>query len=191
MPVINVNSISGINSVTAQSSNITFYNNSGGLANVIGNFTQSQNVAIIADEKADGTAGGTFTSGAWQTRVLNTIVADPISIVSSLSSNQFTLAAGTYLIKAICPAFACEEHQARIYDVTNATVIDYGTVMFCHVNNFGFNLASVSGLVTISASTTYRIEHRCNVTRSTDGFGRATPWTENVEVYSTVEIYKL
>ncbi len=48
--------------------------------------------AIIADHKAQNTAGGTFTSGAWRTRDLNTEITDPDGIVS-IASDQFTLAA--------------------------------------------------------------------------------------------------
>ncbi|SVB60040.1 uncharacterized protein METZ01_LOCUS212894, partial [marine metagenome] len=44
--------------------------------------------AIIADQKAQNTAGGTFTSGAWRTRDLNTEITDPDGIVS-ISSNEF------------------------------------------------------------------------------------------------------
>ena len=50
------------------------------------------------------TNGGTFTSGAFRTRDSNTEVADPDNIVS-ISSNQFTLGAGNYLIEASAPAY--------------------------------------------------------------------------------------
>ena len=36
--------------------------------------------AIIADQKAQNTPGGTFTAGAWRTRDLQTEVADPVNI---------------------------------------------------------------------------------------------------------------
>ncbi len=54
--------------------------------------------AAICNEQPSGTEGGTFTSGAWRVRDLNTEIADPDGIVS-ISSNQFTLGAGSYLIK--------------------------------------------------------------------------------------------
>lgn len=41
MAVIDVNSVSGINSITAQSTSVTFYKPSGGLADIIGNFPSS------------------------------------------------------------------------------------------------------------------------------------------------------
>ena len=69
--------------------------------------------AIIADQKSSGTDGGTATSGSWQTRDLNTEIADPDGIVS-ISANQFTLAAGNYLITWSAPAGDVRGHQSRL-----------------------------------------------------------------------------
>lgn len=49
-------------------------------ANGSGGSTASK--ALVEDQKAQNTAGGTFTSGAWRTRDLNTIVSDPDNIIS-------------------------------------------------------------------------------------------------------------
>ena len=75
--------------------------------------------AIIGDQKSAGTEGGTFTSGAWQTRDLNTEISDPDGIIS-ISSNQFTLAAGTYLVNASAPAHKVNGHQIRLYNTTDS-----------------------------------------------------------------------
>ncbi|MDP6587776.1 MAG: hypothetical protein QF535_24235, partial [Anaerolineales bacterium] len=77
--------------------------------------------AIIADQKTQNTAGGTFTSGAWRTRDLNTEIADPDGIVS-ISSNQFTLGAGSYLIRWGCPSYAVQRQQSRLYNTTDSSV---------------------------------------------------------------------
>ena len=54
--------------------------------------------AVICDQKSNNTDGGTFTSGAWRTRDLNTELCEAEGLVSS-SSNQFALsAAGRGLI---------------------------------------------------------------------------------------------
>ena len=58
---------------------------------------------LIRDEKASGTTGGTFTSGAWQTRDLNTEVVDTGNH-ASVATNQITLAAGTYRFRIVAPA---------------------------------------------------------------------------------------
>jgi hypothetical protein len=146
--------------------------------------------AIVQDQKADGTAGGTFTSGAWQIRDLNTEVFDPDGIVT-LSSNQFTLIPGTYIIDWTAPANICAIHQSRLYNVTDAVVVAYGVIGHCHVSNVGTNPSVGYAAVVIASNTTYRIEHRCETTRLTDGFGYATPWTGNIETYTTVKITKI
>ena len=86
--------------------------------------------AIICDEKSAGTDGGTFTSGAWQDRDLNTELIDTDGIVT-ISSNQFTLtSAGTYFIEFQAAAVRVNGHMARLYDVTGAAVAALGCSTF-------------------------------------------------------------
>ena len=128
--------------------------------------------AVIADQKASSTSGGTFTSGAWQTRTLQTEVCDNNNIVS-ISSNQFTLGAGTYRIKASAPALACDAHQIRLNDTTNS-VTYVGTVAYASSSGATAASSSRSELeveVVITGNTVYEIDHRCQTTRATDGFG--------------------
>ena len=145
--------------------------------------------AIIADVKSNLTSGGTFTAGAWQTRDLNTEIADSDSIVS-ISSNQFTLAACSYLIKARCPAFNTNAHQSRLYNVSDSNVEQVGTTSFVnsnsgHVVTDSFCLARV----TISGSKTFEIQHYAAVTSATYGFGVGGNMGNSM-IYTTVEIYK-
>ena len=145
--------------------------------------------AILADVKANSTNGGTFTAGAWRTRDLNTEIADPDGIVS-ISSNQFTLAAGSYLIKARCPAFNTNAHQTRLYNESDTNVEQVGTISFVnansgHVVTDSFCLARV----TISGSKTFEIQHYAAITSATYGFG-VSGNMGNSMIYTTVEIYK-
>lgn len=52
MAIVNVNSIAGINSITAQSNSVTFYKPNGQLADVIGNFPASSPVGIASTSYA-------------------------------------------------------------------------------------------------------------------------------------------
>jgi hypothetical protein len=72
--------------------------------------TYTPATCYIKDEKSSGTASGTFTSGAWQTRTLNTVSGDTAMV--SLSSNQFTLGVGTYQIIAKAPAFDVSQSRS-------------------------------------------------------------------------------
>lgn len=145
---------------------------------------------LVRDEKTQNTAGGTFTSGAWQTRTLNTEVSDPDGICS-LSSNQVTLSAGTYECFISCPAFGVERHQARLQNVTDATTVIVGTSAYCTSNGTatGQSASIVVGRFTIGASKALEVQHRCQSTLATTGFG--TEGNFGTEVYTVAEFRKV
>jgi len=152
--------------------------------------------AIICDQKTAGTAGGTFTSGAWQTRDLDTEITDTSDIVA-ISSDQFTLGVGNYLVKWSAPACHVQEHQTRLYDVTGTAVIISGSsenaenvaAGYVGTQNQITNKSIGFARVTPSGDNIYRIEHRCADTQATYGFGMAGNFSE-LERYTMVEIYK-
>jgi len=144
--------------------------------------------AVIVDQKSQNTEAGTFTQDAWQTRDLNTEGFDPDGIVS-ISSNKFTLAAGSYLIVWSAPCYKVDKNQTRLYDVTNtAAITPMGSVE--HASTSQAIQVRSTGAVRVSPSgaTEYRIEHRCAATRSTNGFGFAANLA--AEIFTIVEIYK-
>ena len=126
--------------------------------------------AIIEDQKGAGANGGTFTSGAWRTRDLNTEIADADSIVS-ISSNQFTLQAGNYLIQASAPAYNVDRHQAALYDITADNFHTLGTNEYAKGDAGTASRSIVNGRVSISSANVYEIRHRCQTTFSTYGGG--------------------
>lgn len=150
----------------------------------------NENLAIFVDQKADTTPGGTFTSGAWQIRDLNTTRVNNISGVS-LAANQITLPAGTYEIEASAPARQVDLHKARLFNVTDAVTAIVGT---SEVSEATGTIATprsfILGEVTIASAKSFRLEHRCSTTRGTDGFGSASSFGE-AEVYSIIKIRKL
>jgi hypothetical protein len=146
--------------------------------------------AIIRDEK-NAANGGTFTSGAWRTRDLNTEVADADGIVS-ISNNQFTLQAGTYLIKASTPAYESEFHQNRLYNVTDSSVVDTGSSAYTKVTSYVQTNSILSTRFTISGAKVFEIQHQTDSTKSSQGFGVRTSagFTTDADIYTIVEIYK-
>ena len=141
--------------------------------------------AIICDQKSSSTNGGTFTQDAWQTRDLNTEIVDADGIVS-ISSNQFTLQAGTYLIKASAPGYYVYDHMAKLYDVTASADVALGTSEYTSAQ--AQTRSFITARVTISGATTYEIRHKSGATKSSNGFGEST--NIDVEKYLIVEIYK-
>lgn len=140
--------------------------------------------ALIRDEKTVGTNGGTFTSGAWQTRDLNVKAADAANFVT-LSSSQITLAAGTYRVRASAPAYEVGGHQVRWQNVSDGVTVAIGT----SENTAGVQTRSVvAARFTISASKTFALQHQGAATRSSDGFGVAAGF--GTEVYSEAELWR-
>lgn len=152
----------------------------------------SQPVGYLKDVKTAGTNGGTFTGGAWQTRDLNTTEGD-FGLFGTLSSNQFTLEAGTYEIEAKAPANAVNRHAARLYNVTDASVEINGQA---GITDNGGNVndnAIVEGVISITSSKTFEIRHQSQTTGTTTGFGYNinSVFTVPEEVYTIVKIRKL
>tara|TARA_Y100000034_G_scaffold37948_1_gene46621 strand:- start:24 stop:920 length:897 start_codon:yes stop_codon:yes gene_type:complete len=170
-----------LGSGTASSSTILYGNNTWVTA-PSGLFSS---YAIIADQKSSGTEGGTATSGAWRTRDLNTEIADPDGIVS-ISTNEFTLDAGTYLIKWSAPFAEVVFAQTRLYNSTDTTEVEVGQSALVNASMTGISVGSAR--TTIAGSKAFRIEYQVNTTKSSEGCGRASSF--GTEQYALVEIYK-
>ena len=154
-------------------------------------FTALNKVAIVKDVKSPGTDGGTFTSGAWQTRDLNTVEGD--SEIVSLATNQFTLPSGKYTIEAEAAVGNVNRSQLRLRNITSSTTVS------------GLNLHTVSGsseftttnslkaAFTLTAAATFELQHQCQTTKATTGFGQSinSIFTVENEVYACVKITKL
>jgi hypothetical protein len=142
-------------------------------------------LAIITDEKASGTDGGTFNAGAWRIRDLNTL--NQTGTFCSIASNQFTLTAGKYTLVSLAPGHSVDGHQSRVWNVTDAVVEALGTNSRESSTSQSNSICNAS--IDITTTKTYRIEHRCETSDANDGFGAANGW--GVEVYTTVTVTKI
>lgn len=144
----------------------------------------------VSDVKATGTGGGTFTSGVWQTRDINTEDNDDFGICS-ISSNQITLSPGTYTCHITCPAFLVDRHQARLYDTTGTSVLLQGQNAFTDNVTGGHSTSSsvIIGQFTLSVESVLEIQHRCETTGATNGFGIDNSFGGD-EVYTVAEFLR-
>ena len=170
---------------TGTASNATFLRGDGAFAAAGGGKFESY--AIIADQKSQNTQGGSFTSGAWRTRDLNTEIADVDGIVS-ISSNQFTLGAGSYLIRGSASVYRTNGHQTRLYNDTDSSIVAVGTDEMSHASYYTMTRSFVSGRVTITGDTVFELQHRCANTVNTYGYGQRNNF--GTEQYALVEIFK-
>jgi len=151
---------------------------------VLDNFSD---ISIFNETQASATEGGTFTSGAWQKRTLNTTLVNNIT-GCSIASSVVTLTAGTYYFTGRAPAFNVLGHQLRIQNTTAATTVQLGTTMYVSSNNTG--IALVEGVVTITGSTNFELQHRCSSTVSTNGLGAAQSFGGG-EIYSQLLVRQI
>ena len=170
------------------SGNVTFPANAtcSGTATGFGKFTK---YAVIGDVKANDVDGGTFTSGDWRTRDLNTELIDADGIVS-ISSNQFTLQAGSYFIQAQAMAYRVNRHMVKLYQTSGTPAdIAFGTSMYANSAYNGNNFSFVKARVTITTATTYEIRHQGDTNHSTFGFGLGSNFS-TTELFTVVQIFK-
>ena len=136
----------------------------------------------VQDQKTSGTAGGTFTAGSWQTRTLNATVGTTTISGASLATNQITLPAGTYNIRAWAQAHYTNVHQTRLYDTTGAAVLALGTTARAE-SGYGDSVSLVNGTFVLSVESVLELQHRAQTTGS---YGVASSW--GAEVYADVWI---
>lgn len=146
---------------------------------------EQNRVLILKDNKPSGTAGQLLTPGSWDTRDLNTIDTDEIGI-SPLSSNQFTLPAGKYRIKAGSQCFQVNQNRIRLRNITDSQDTIVGFSETSPTNGSG-NTTNLTGTFTIASSKTFEIQHRI----STGNAGGLASSFGIDETYTIVEIFKV
>lgn len=146
--------------------------------------------AIIREKRTLGTYGGTFTAGADQTRALNEELADTGNHFT-LASDQITVTtAGTYRFKIAAPAFGVDQHVAWLYNVTTAADVEVGTAGYNEASSTAAHDYSViTGRATFAANDVLEVRHRCQTTKTTDGFGTRHN-LHGYEVYTVAEFWK-
>ena len=149
---------------------------------------------ILEDQKSSGTNGGTGVENAWTTRTLNTPYRN-LNSLATLSSNQFTLPAGTYYINCRSPFYYADGfYRIRLWNVTSNSQERLGYNAYAiggtspnRPNQIDANLDAV---VTLAGSTTFRIEYYCtNFILEALNLGPASGL--GTEIYTSVKIWKL
>lgn len=143
--------------------------------------------AVLEDQKSAGTDGGTFNPSTWVKRTLNTEVYDPDGLIS-VASSEFTPTVNGW-VEWSAPAREVYAHKTRLYNVTGAAVVGYGSSELSgdSTAGAGFHTRSFGG-APVSAGTTYRIEHYATTTRTTDGLGNALGI--GTEVYTRLQFWR-
>jgi hypothetical protein len=152
------------------------------------------------DEKPSGTNGGNAPNTNYNTRELNagvpalggggisTIIA---GMSLDTSTYEFVVPAGTFYITASAPAGYALGHKARLFNVTDNAVELLGTSEYTNQSAIDVSRSFLTGLVILTAPTTYRIEHRIGDTGGNTWDYGVNAGTGDVEVYTTITLVKL
>lgn len=132
-----------------------------------------------------GTNGGSTSAATWHTRPL-TSVSNGIS-GASVASNQITLPAGTYHVRATHVVQEAGQNQIGLYSVSNSSYFAAGTGSFASATYGGGGFAELSHTMTLAAETTFELRSYVTLAKATSGLGVACS-TGNNEVYATIEI---
>ncbi len=149
-----------------------------------------QQLLHVQDQKSANTDGGTASTGD-NIRALNTIVVNEIS--AGLLTNQITLPAGTYMCRAVAPAYRTDGHRAYLWNVSDSSVAVLGSSNYTEnaSGNAQQNFSMVNGRFTISSTKTFELRHSVEqATGGTFGWGIATN-NGQIEVYSEIIIWKI
>lgn len=150
-----------------------------------------QKVAYIKDVQTSGTNGGGSTANTVHKRVLNTLSGDTDFI--SLASDEFTLSAGEYTIRAEAPFYKGNIGQLFVHD-GSSYILD-GQSSHAGAADVTQATSTVMGRISIASSTTFTIEHWIQAAQASNGLGIASDVhasnPQSGEVYTQVEIVKL
>jgi hypothetical protein len=142
----------------------------------------------LQHQESSGVSGGTFTSGSWAKRTLNTTLTNEISS-ASVASSVLSLPAGTYEADALAIAYRVNGHQLRLYNTTDGSTLLVGLTGRNDSADTQNSIAHVRGRFTLSGTKNVELQHQGATTRAADGFGIAA--SLNTEVYVDIQIRKV
>ena len=142
----------------------------------------------VSDVKAYNVAGGTFTLGAWRTRDINTEDSDA-SGICSISSNQITLEAGTYICSIKSPAYNVAYVTPRLYNISDSAVEIVGIRSYVGVHE---NLLTIVGKFTIASQKIFEVQAYSSGTQTTNGFGNYSNIDAGTSsIYTIAEFFRV
>jgi hypothetical protein len=141
----------------------------------------------IQNTQASGGNGGGYTTGSFNTCPLNTVQTNDLG-GSPLSSNQITLAAGTYWIDAIIPMHLVGYAQARLRNITDSTTIA-SSIKQDDLDTQD-QILNIRRRFTLASSKVLELQVRAQFNQTTNGFGAGASFGET-EVFADVCIWKI
>ena len=142
----------------------------------------------VREESAAGAAPATTVSqNTWVKRAFNTVRTNSVT-GASLANNQITLPAGTYDYEGNAAGSGCEQHQARLINVTdNIVASELGTTEY---TSGGATTRSVlTGRFVLSSPKVFEVQHRAS--SSAGSFGSSVNSFGNANVHAEIKFTKI
>ena len=136
-----------------------------------GKFASYALLAKVHDSGTSTTYFGAYTTGDWRTRDIDTEISDEDNIVT-ISSNQFTLQAGNYLIHFGCSMYHCGNHAIRLHNMTDDTTAGVGNPNYSYTYS---SLLFTTGTcrVSIDSAKAFEVQGYPGTSKSQNGMGFA------------------
>ena len=151
-----------------------------------GKFSSYALLAKVHDSGTSTTYFGTYTTGDWRTRDLDTEISDEDGIVT-ISSNQFTLQAGNYFIRFACSMYHINKHATRLQNITDSTTAGIGEPNSSYTYSATL-MTTGTCRVSIDSAKVFEVQGYPSTTKATNGFGEDM---DNGPCHSVrVEIFK-
>lgn len=155
----------------------------------------TDNLFMIQDQKASGTAGDALTLNTWKKTTKNTVVINNIGVV--VSSSVMTLLPGTYYAESEEPVgvgnpATITNFKSRLRNVSDSTTLISGSSSSersnAATNEVRSDLLKLHGLFTISGNKNVELEIYNSGVVGANGYAGSTG---EVEVYGTLKIWKV
>ena len=129
--------------------------------------------ALFSADFAQSTDGGTYTTGSWMTRPINTEIYDDIGITLGTAgdANKLSVPAGKYMFHIGLVSMTTTDTMYRVYNDTDTAVIEYFSSIYVGSDEQWTNSTVY---VNIAATKYITIEMSGSTTNADDGMGRAS-----------------
>jgi len=143
------------------------------------------------DQKAYNVTGGTSSAGT-NTRVLNQSETNITG--ASLSSNQITLPAGTYIVNAQAPCYLGDHNNIYLEQDPDGTPSFpiFGENQYAAAGSGGYTTSRIlNRKLTITESTVFELGHYITTGKATDGLGSFSYNSNGVSIYAQISFIKI
>jgi|APGre2960657373_1045057.scaffolds.fasta_scaffold03488_3 hypothetical protein len=145
-------------------------------------------MTIIEEQQPSGTNGGTAVAGWGNVRQLNMRVVNNLNLAAPVGG-VFTLPIGTYYIDASASGHSVGKHRIRLYIPATSTTTMLGTSEYAPNGSVSYTCSFLKGILVVSTSTNYRLDHYAESGYATYAFGLAS--SQGTEIYARMIITQI